>query len=235
MFYKVIADIKQLHFVGCHLKHEQFKNPRDLSQKDELIMSLKNLDEHALTIQLTERVVIDGVATSSFEPNEQLKDLLSQLLSTTPGAKNALALIDPHGSLLLARADRFDISPIHSAIITAFREYGKLYFEQAAKAAKQGIPFEQTKAYFHLPSLHSCTVIFLKALSCDDVLSWQAIGVYTYALSIPMRAGGVVYIEDYLEEAIPVDKVIENFPPASTKKFVNFKPVLAQMTKKGKK
>jgi hypothetical protein len=22
MFYKVIADIKQLHFVGCHLKHE---------------------------------------------------------------------------------------------------------------------------------------------------------------------------------------------------------------------
>jgi hypothetical protein len=63
------------------------------------------------------------------------------LLSSTPGAKNAAALIDSHGNLLLARADRFDISPIHSAIVNVFKEYGKFYFEQASKAAEEGLPF----------------------------------------------------------------------------------------------
>jgi hypothetical protein len=137
--------------------------------------------------------------------------------------------------LLLTRADRFDISPIHSAIINVFKEYGKFYFEQAAKAAKEGVPFEQTKAYFHLPSLHSCTLVFLKALSGDEILSWQVIGVYAFATNRPMRAGAIVYIQDYPEGAIHLEDMITHFPADYGKDFVNFQPVLAKMTKEAKK
>ena len=51
-------------------------------------------------------------------------------MESTPQAKNAVALIDTFGNLLLARADRFDISPMLSAIVNLAQDYGKFCFKQ---------------------------------------------------------------------------------------------------------
>lgn len=49
-------------------------------------------------------------------------------MKKTPLAKNAVALIDSFGNLLFACADRFDISPIKTAIVNVIVEYSELYF-----------------------------------------------------------------------------------------------------------
>jgi cytosine deaminase len=82
-----------------------------------------------MTISLSEKVKINGKESIFFEPNLDLKKHLSDLVKSTPLAKNALALIDPYGNFLLARADRFDVSPIHSSIVNVVADYQKFYFD----------------------------------------------------------------------------------------------------------
>jgi hypothetical protein len=55
---------------------------------------------------------------------------MTKLVESTPQAKNAVALIDTFGNLLLARADRFDISPIHSAMVNLAQDYTNFCFKQ---------------------------------------------------------------------------------------------------------
>jgi hypothetical protein len=150
--------------------------------------------------------------TPFFKPTAELKDLLTSLVKATPHAKNALALIDPFGNLLIARADRFDISPVHSAIVNVVKDYGEFYLNLLETASKQEASFEDTKAYSYLPDLASCTFIFLNALPGDDLISLQTVGVYGFTMSKHKPAGGPVYINNYDPEALPLEAVIHHLP-----------------------
>jgi hypothetical protein len=73
---------------------------------------------------LTEKVSPEGErAMHHFEPTDEIKDLLEKLMEKTPLALNAAALVDPHGNLLLTRADRYDISPINTALFNLISDY----------------------------------------------------------------------------------------------------------------
>lgn len=120
------------------LPTSELANLRDVGEEDELRFWLKKLDASALTIHLKDRVTVDGKITQSFEPTPELRHHLTQLVKSTPQAKNALALIDPHGNLLLARPDRFDVSPVHTAIVNVVIDYSQFYFEQNSLAVKEG-------------------------------------------------------------------------------------------------
>lgn len=62
------------------------------------------------------------------QPDVVLKSYLAQLVQETAGAQNAVAFIDYYGNLLMASADRFDISPVATAFMTTVQNYSKLRF-----------------------------------------------------------------------------------------------------------
>jgi cytosine deaminase len=61
-------------------------------------------------------------------PDLALKTYLQNLVQKNVGAKNAVAFIDYYGNLLMASADRFDISPVATAFMTTVQNYSKLRF-----------------------------------------------------------------------------------------------------------
>ena len=61
-------------------------------------------------------------------PDEVLKGYLQRLVQQNAGAENAVAFVDYYGNLLMASADRFDISPVATAFMTTVQNYSKLRF-----------------------------------------------------------------------------------------------------------
>lgn len=122
---------------------------------------------------------------------------LEVLVQSTPHAKNALALVDSFGNLVMSRPDRFDLSPVHSSIVNTVIDYGKFYFEQSCQSVRKGIPFNESPAFRYLPSLYNCTFIYLNALPGDDLVSLQMMGVYAFSINRNAPPGGIVYINDY--------------------------------------
>lgn len=93
---------------------------------------LKQFSPEALTVVLSQPVCAGSIC---YRPNKELKEILTKLVKKTPAATNAVALVDPLGNLLAARADRFDLSPVHTAIVNAVKDYSLFRFEQFEKAA----------------------------------------------------------------------------------------------------
>lgn len=118
-------------FTGA-IAADKVKNLQHLPQDDELIKDLKLFSPEALTNTMSQRV---NAGSYYYRPNKALKNMLQHLVASTPMAKNAIAIIDPNGNLLLARADRFDVSPVHTAIVSASKDYSLFCFEQFEKAS----------------------------------------------------------------------------------------------------
>lgn len=114
-------------------------------------------------------------------------------MKENPLARNALALIDYFGNLILARSDRFDISPINSAIFNVVSDYSEFRFKQIDCLKNM----EESEAYHCLPSLCDCTFTFLNALPSDDPISLQTIGIYGSSVENYVPKGGLLYINNY--------------------------------------
>ena len=73
------------------------------------------------------RSVYDGAFRSktpkSRLPGAQLYELLTLVKDSAPEAKNAVALLDPFGNVILCLADRFDLSPVHTAFMNVTQSY----------------------------------------------------------------------------------------------------------------
>ena len=73
------------------------------------------------------RSVYDGAFRSktpkSRLPGAQFYELLTLVKDSAPEAKNAVALLDPFGNVILCLADRFDLSPVHTAFMNVTQSY----------------------------------------------------------------------------------------------------------------
>ena len=61
-------------------------------------------------------------------PTAEVKRLLIEVMQQSPGAKNAVAFIDPFGNVVLAAADSFNISPVQTAFMNVSQAYATTRF-----------------------------------------------------------------------------------------------------------
>ena len=95
---------------------DNLKNIKELSNTHPIKEGLRKVFPTAMSLTLTQKVIVNGKETAFFQPSELLKNLLEKEVSQYEKAKNALAIIDPFGNLLALGSDRFDLSPIHTAM-----------------------------------------------------------------------------------------------------------------------
>ena len=110
------------------------------------------------------------------KPNAALKDTLSRLVASTPRATNAVAYIDPYGNLISAFADRFDVSPIATALMNLVQSYFRTRF------ALMGDPKTNELAKNYLTTPKYGTLVFLRALAPDAATSVKDIGIYDLSI-----------------------------------------------------
>jgi len=110
------------------------------------------------------------------QPNAALRDLLAQLVASTPRATNAVAYIDPFGNLISAFADRFDVSPIATALMNLVQSYFRTRFMLMGDPGTN----ELAKKYLTTPKYG--TLVFLRALAPDAATSVKDIGIYDLSI-----------------------------------------------------
>jgi tRNA(Arg) A34 adenosine deaminase TadA len=105
-------------------------------------------------------------------PNAQLLDILQKTKNATPDAKNAVALLDPFGNVILCLADSFDISPVHNAFMNVTRSYAISRFELMDDAETQ------KDAINYLTHPKYGTFVFLYAPSPSEATTVMTLGAY---------------------------------------------------------
>jgi len=105
-------------------------------------------------------------------PDAGLREILNNLMNSTPGAKNAVALIDPFGNLIMAAADTFSVNPVSTAFMNLVQDYSKIRF---ALVNATETTVEARKSLTH-PKYG--TFVFLYAPSPDDPLTLKDLGAY---------------------------------------------------------
>lgn len=112
------------------------------------------------------------LAVSPRLPNAQLLDLLQNTKNAKSGAKNAVALLDPFGNVVLCLADSFDISPVHTAFMNVTQSYAIARFELMDDKETQ------QDAINYLTHPKYGTFVFLYALNPSDATTIMTLGAY---------------------------------------------------------
>jgi len=148
-------------------------------------------------------------------PDAVLRDYLTGLVERTPGARNAVALIDFYGNLLMASADRFDINPIATAFMTTTQEYARLRF------ALVDDPVTSAVAQRTLTSPAHGTFVLLHALDGVSTLGLKDLGAYGSSMEgkIPVtQPSNFQYFEGPLQGTVAdLTALIAAMPPFYTK------------------
>lgn len=143
-------------------------------------------------------------------PTPDLKQYLENLISQTPQSRNAVAFVDYYGNLLMASADRFDISPIQTAMMTVIQNYSRLLFNlvnnpQVSSVAQQTL----TNPKFG-------TFIYLYAPSGNDTTTMKDMGAFGSSLagSIPVSSpSNLQYYDDPDNNISGLRDLIAAMPP----------------------
>jgi cytosine deaminase len=143
-------------------------------------------------------------------PTPALKSYLLSLVAQKPGSRNAVAFIDYYGNLLMASADRFDISPIQTAMMTVIQNYSKLLF-QLINTANTSSLAQQT-----LTNPKYGTFIYLYAPSAEDTTTLKDMGAFgsSMAGNIPVISpSNLQFYEDPLNNISSLRSLIAAMPP----------------------
>lgn len=105
-------------------------------------------------------------------PDATLKGILTTLVNSTPRAKNAVAIIDPFGNLIMASADTFDVNPVATGFMNLVQGYSKIRFNLVNN------PDTTTEARKSLTHPKYGTFVFLYAPSSNDLLTLKDLGAY---------------------------------------------------------
>jgi tRNA(Arg) A34 adenosine deaminase TadA len=157
-------------------------------------------------------------------PDHILKNYLTALKQQTPGARNAVALIDYYGNLLMASADRFDISPISTAFMNTIQDYSKLRFKLINN------PGTSADARQSLTNPKYGTFVFLHALDGYDPNSLKDLGAYGSTMEdrIPEPTpSNFQYYEDPLVGSAADFHALVNALPPFYKNVVGVNPLRA--------
>jgi len=144
-------------------------------------------------------------------PDSALKNYLIKLKNSTPNARNAVAFIDYYGNLLMASADRFDISPISTALMLVVQNYSKIRFGLIND------PVNTLSAQKSLTTPKYGTFVFLYAPSADKTTTLKDMGVYgsTMEGAIPVKSPSnfQYFQEPELGTIKDLHKLIASMPP----------------------
>lgn len=148
--------------------------------------------------------------TNYRQPDSTLENYLLNLVSNTPNARNAVAYIDYYGNLLMASADRFDISPIQTAMMTVIQNYSKLMFDLVNDPATTDI------AQRTLTSPKYGTYVYLYAPSGEDTTTLKDMGAFGSSLagSIPVtNPSNLQYYDDTAGNITGLRALVAAMPP----------------------
>jgi tRNA(Arg) A34 adenosine deaminase TadA len=143
-------------------------------------------------------------------PTPALKTYLLSLVAQNPSSRNAVAFIDFYGNLLMASADRFDISPIQTAMMTVIQNYSRLLFQLINSADTSSLA-QQT-----LTNPKYGTFVYLYAPSAEDTTTLKDMGAFgsSMAGNIPViDPSNLQFYEDPLNNISGLRSLIAAMPP----------------------
>ncbi len=156
------------------LQPNQMQDPAKLPSTSPIISAYRNIYSKAFTIKVENPRLPDG----------QILNELQHVLDSASNAKNAVALIDPFGNLVLCLPDTFDESPVHAAFMNVTQAYAKTRWElNNDYVAGQGS--DNPQLYLTHPKYG--TFVFLYAPDPHDSKTIMTLGGYgsTMEGSIP--------------------------------------------------
>ena len=143
-------------------------------------------------------------------PNTELFNLLKKAKDSEPNAKNAVALLDPFGNVILCLPDTFNLSPVHTAFMNVTRHYATIRFGLMNDAVTQ----PEAKQYLTHPKYG--TFVFLYAPNPNEPTTIMTLGAYGSTLEGPVPRifpGNFQYYYPPLEGTIEeLRSVIMNLP-----------------------
>lgn len=144
-------------------------------------------------------------------PTEELSRTLEQLKASSPGAKNAVAFIDPFGNLLCAAPDTLRVSPIATAFMNVTQMYSKTRF--ALLDSVKG----HSEARSSLASPNYGTFVFLHAPTPGVAVTVKDLGAYGSTtegpLPVPSPSGFQFYDEPVAGTVAGLREQISIMPP----------------------
>ena len=81
-------------------------------------------------------------------------------------------------------SDRFDLSPIHTAmhkVVGDLTEFRFSAIDEELKRRPEVMDYNKTEAYSHFPFLIDCPFIFLNELPPKEASTLQTIGIYRFS------------------------------------------------------
>lgn len=147
-------------------------------------------------------------------PDAALREELENVRKPVPGAKNAVALLDPFGNVVLCFPDLLTISPVHTAFMNVTQYYAITRFNLMNDAATR------TEAENYLTHPKYGTFVFLNAPDPNDSTTIMTLGAYgsTMEGSIPQMfpANFQYYGQPLIGTEAELRNVIMNLPPFYT-------------------
>jgi cytosine deaminase len=144
-------------------------------------------------------------------PDTSLRDHLTKLMVNTPGAQNAVALIDPFGNLVMSAADTFASNPTATAFMNLVQDYSTIRYNLVNNPATT---LETRNSLTH-PKFG--TFVFLYAPSPSDPLTLQILGAYgsTMEGAIPQTkpSNFQYYYQPRIGTSADLLSLISNLPP----------------------
>lgn len=144
----------------------------------------------------------------------ELLDLLQRVRQSEPGAKNAVALLDPFGNVVLCLPDTFAQSPVHTAFMNVTRMYALTRYELMDDIASR------QEAQQHLTHPKYGTFVFLHAPNPHEPNTIMTLGAYGSTMEGPLPESTIPnlqYLLPPLEGSIDeLHSVISSLPPFYT-------------------
>lgn len=156
-----------------------------------------------------------GLTLADFRlPDDALLAVLKRVKENTPQARNAVALVDPFGNLVLCLADRFDKSPVHTAFMNVTRAYA------TTRYALMDDPATRSQAEKHLTHPKFGTFVFLHAPNPGDAATIMGLGAYGSTMEGPVPQAfpaNCQYFYPPVKGTVEdLSRVIMNLPPFYT-------------------
>jgi tRNA(Arg) A34 adenosine deaminase TadA len=208
-FINTVENVRQ-SISGSGLRPSELMDPVSLSNQSSTKQQIRQIYPDAFSIKLTTK----QQGNQFYKANEDLYRILLDLKQNTPLAKNAVALIDPFGNLLMATADRYDISPIQTAFMQLIQQYSKLRFNLANEASTDAGGYQQSESFKTLTSPRYCTLVFLHNLDYDETTTLKDFGVYGSSMEGPTDEGNFIFLEPALKGTEhQIQRQIQSLPP----------------------
>ena len=183
---------------------DKLQNPADLPEDSPIKVRYRKIFPGALKTKMpTGRL-----------PNAELHQLLVEIKDSAPKARNAVALLDPFGNVILCLPDTLEKSPVHTAFMNVTRSYATTRFGLMNDEATR----PDAEAYLTHPKYG--TFVFLHAPDPAEATTIMTLGAYGSTMEGPVPQtfpANLQYFEAPIDGTVAeLRSVIMNLPPFYT-------------------